>query len=931
MRRHLVYFMLIATFAMLSASTVFAQVTVKGRIVDADSSDPLIGATVTVAGASQGVITDMEGNFTLNVAVNATISITYLGYKEIDRKITLRNASDRSVNLGVILLEPDAFALDDVIITSSIAVARKTPVAVSTITPVFIEDKLGTQEFPEILKSTPGIYAVKQGGGFGDSDVRVRGFKSENVAMMVNGVPMNDMEWGGVYWSNWSISDVTRNIQVQRGLGASKVSAPSVGGSINVITNSIDAEKGGSVSYGLGNDGYNKISFNVSTGLSEKGWAMSLLGSRTAGDGYVQGTDFESYVWFVNIAKRINDSHQLSFTAFGSPQWHNQRNRNDGLTIEGWQTVANNYMNGESAYKYNPSYGFGPNGERKYSARNVFHKPQFSVNHLWQINAKSSLSTALYASIGRGYGYSGQGRTSADRNNWFGSNKGSLNMTFRKADGTFAYDEIYELNQASDSGSLMAMSKSVNSHNWYGLLSTYTTKFGEYFDFYGGVDFRYYKGIHTNELVDLYGGEYYVDSDSRRNVLVENNAAAGAGASFLNQKLKVGDVVYRDYDGYVVSEGVFAQGEYNRDKISAFVAGAVSNTSYWRYDRFYYDKDHAKSSTENFIGWNLKGGLNYNLTENHNVFANAGYISRAPFFSGGVFLANQVSNATNPDAVNEKVLSFEFGYGYKSPFLSANVNAYFTKWIDKTMTRSTDIRNYYDGLLSEPYDATKLSSTRAVLNMQGVNALHKGIELDFVAKPLHWLEITGMFSLGDWQWDSNASGNFMVNGQIVNTAKITDDAGKEQTVTTNAIPNGLEPGTMQLNLKDVKVGGSAQTTAALGANANVSKAIRVGLDWNFFGRNFSDFSFSSNDLSIGGFVGYKSPWRIPSANTFDLNGSYRFNVGNLKAVLSGNVNNLFDQEYISEAADGADHDWKTAYNVFYGFGRTYSVKLKLNF
>jgi outer membrane cobalamin receptor len=79
---------------------------------------------------------------------------------------------------------------------------------------------------------------------------------------MINGVPMNDMEWGGVYWSNWAgLSDVTRSMQVQRGLGASKVAAPSLGGSINVVTRSTDARKGGAVSYGIGNDGTTKLDF----------------------------------------------------------------------------------------------------------------------------------------------------------------------------------------------------------------------------------------------------------------------------------------------------------------------------------------------------------------------------------------------------------------------------------------------------------------------------------------------------------------------------------------------------------------------------------------------------------------------------------------------------------------------------------------------
>ena len=130
----------------------------------------------------------------------------------------------------------DGQVLKDVVVTSQMAVARKTPVAVSQVPMSFIEEKIGTQEFPEILKSTPGVHANKEGGGYGDSEIYMRGFDNTNIAVMVNGVPMNDMENQNVYWSNWAgLTDVTRTMQTQRGLGASKVSAPSVGGTINII------------------------------------------------------------------------------------------------------------------------------------------------------------------------------------------------------------------------------------------------------------------------------------------------------------------------------------------------------------------------------------------------------------------------------------------------------------------------------------------------------------------------------------------------------------------------------------------------------------------------------------------------------------------------------------------------------------------------
>lgn len=927
MKRHLIHFLFVAILTMCTSAMAYAQSTVKGQVVDAETGEPLIGAAVTVAGTTQGSVTDIDGFFTQNVGQNETLVIKYLGYEDYSKKI----AQKGNVNLGVIKMKPDAVALGDVTITSSIAVARKTPVAVSTLTPVFIEEKLGTQEFPEILKSTPGVYATKQGGGYGDSKVNIRGFKSENVAVMINGVPMNDMEWGGVYWSNWAgLSDVTRSMQVQRGLGAAKVSSPSVGGSINIITRSIDTQKGGSASYAMGNDGFNKILFNVSTGLTKSGWALSLLGGKTWGDGYIQGTDFEGYNWFVNISKYINDNHQISFTGFAAPQSHNQRNRNDGLTIEGWQEYGKKYMNGNSPYKYNPTYGFGIDGQRKTSQHNTYNKPQLSLNHLWQINQKSSLSTALYASIGRGGGYSGQGLTSADRNGWYGSSNGVLNMKFRNEDGTFAYEDIYALNAESEVGSVMAMSKSINEHNWYGLLSTYTTKIKD-FDIYAGLDLRYYKGTHTNELIDLYGGNYFVDSSSRKNISAANNSAAAAGNAFVNKKLGVGDIVYRDYDGYIVSEGVFAQGEYNKDKLSMFIAGSLSNNSYWRYDRFYYDAEHAKSSVVNFMGGSAKGGINFNITENHNVFGNIGYISRAPFFSGGVFLNSTTSNALNKNAVNEKIFSVELGYGYRSRLLSANVNAYYTKWKDKTMAKSTTV-TFYEGSLNDVYNPDlDIADTRAVINMQGINAIHRGIEFDFLLKPLHWLDVNGMLSVGDWYWANNASGQFTVEGQFIANAKVTTADGKEQNVVVPADANNLTPSTMTLNLKDVKEGGSAQLTAALGVNARVTKSLGVGLDWNLFSRNYADWQLNSNDIVLDGVKNFETPWRIPTACTFDLNAYYRFDFGGVKATVSGNVNNLFNQTYITDAMDGAKHDWQTAYGVFYGFGRTFNVRLKLSF
>ncbi len=873
----------LALTLMLFSGGLFAQGYVKGVITDEATNETLAGASVVLKGTTSGTSADINGGFTLEIpAGQQVIVIQFVGYEAKEMTVSARQG--QTTNLGTIALTGNQIGLQEVNVFASIAIDRKTPVALSTIEPQLIEEKLGTQEFPEILKSTPGIYATKQGGGFGDSRVNLRGFESANIAVMINGVPVNDMEWGGVYWSNWAgLSDVTRSMQVQRGLGASKVAAPSLGGSINIVTRTTDAKKGGALSYGIGNDGYSKIGFSVSTGLTDKNWAFTIMGAKTSGNGYIQGTEFESYSYFVNISKKINESHQLSFTAFGAPQWHNQRNSADKLLISEWQKQPNKYL-------YNASYGFDMNGQQRASSYNVYNKPQISLNHFWNISHKTSLSTAIYMSIGDGYGYSGQG---VNRSLWYGASNGIPSITLRAPDGTFDYGAIYAINQASLQGSELVMSKSVNQHIWYGGISTFSTKLGENIDIYGGLDVRYYKGIHTNVITDLYGGSFFLDPTARPLVTDQ---------SFRTAKLAVGDVVYRDYDGFVFSQGVFMQAEYNKNKLAAFVSLSGSNTINWRYDRFYYNPDAARSETVSFLGYGAKGGANYNLSDKHNVFANVGILSRAPFFSGGAFLQSTTSNVTNPNAVNERAFSAEVGYGYRSNLFSANLNVYRTLWMDKTMVRAINAN----------------TPESLVVNMEGVNALHQGVELDFVSKPIEGVEIRGMISVGDWNWKDDASGYlYNLNGEPV------DALGNV------VVLQSPEHAKVDVMIGGIHVGNSAQTTAAIGAKYEISKGFNLGIDANYYGRNFAYFNISSVGTNLNPTT-FAQPWQIPDATIFDLNASYRFKIGTFDATLVGNIQNLLDAEYITDATDGVNHDWLTS-PVFYGFGRTFSASLKIKF
>ena len=89
--------------------------------------------------------------------------------------------------------------LGEIKVLSSYVTDRSTPVAISAVNSKTIEQKMGNQDYPEIMKMTPGIYATKEGGGSGDDRLTLRGFQQENVALLLNGVPVSSMENGLVY------------------------------------------------------------------------------------------------------------------------------------------------------------------------------------------------------------------------------------------------------------------------------------------------------------------------------------------------------------------------------------------------------------------------------------------------------------------------------------------------------------------------------------------------------------------------------------------------------------------------------------------------------------------------------------------------------------------------------------------------------------
>ena len=203
----------LSLLAFFMMATLSAQ-TITGTVIDEETKEPLLGANVLIKGTTHGISTNEKGKFSLTATdKKGILQISFIGFQTKEVPYTLVGGK---ANVQVSLL-PEAEELTGVVVTGNallnMAKERCTPVAVSTIGGAEIVNKLGNNEFPELLKRTPSVYATKSGGGYGDSKINIRGFGNENIAVMVNGMPVNDMENGKVYWSNWSgIADVTSTL-----------------------------------------------------------------------------------------------------------------------------------------------------------------------------------------------------------------------------------------------------------------------------------------------------------------------------------------------------------------------------------------------------------------------------------------------------------------------------------------------------------------------------------------------------------------------------------------------------------------------------------------------------------------------------------------------------------------------------------------------
>ncbi len=903
-------------FIFLVTTASFAQKTkVTGIVKDEITNEPIIGALV-VYGEGKGSATDLDGMFTLALdSGKYTIKVSYLGYKPMQKVIT---AKGKSMDLDFILSSNE---MSEVEVVSDVAIQRETPVAFSNVDAKKIAEELGSKDLPLILNSTPGVYATSVGGGDGDARISIRGFNSQNVLVLLDGIPMNDMVNGRVFWTNWfGLDNLTRTMQVQRGLGASKLAIPAIGGSINILTAGIDSKRAFVVKNEYGNNRNYRIGLSYSSGRLKNGWAFNFAGTYKRNDGWFDNMWSRMWFYYGKVEKKIGN-HLIGLQVFGAPQTSAQRDFRVTYNVSAYnkdyayELGVDTVGKRERGWRYNPSWNFLTRTEEGQTSPEVFttsinkfHKPVLSLKDLFSIGEKITISTIAYASYGRGYGTQLDGGSAGNN---LVSETGQQNIQG-------IYDANISPTQTISTGENFSSSwirKNHNDHDWYGGLATFNYKVKPVLTLSGGIDGRLYKGYVYSTIGDLLGGDVV-------------KSAGNPDRNKDNYNKVSGDRYVQNIERRVRWLGAFLTAEYKKNKWAGFVNASYAINMYKQFNYFlpkqlkkdgnvidvpygvvvnYNGTNYDNSSKElvyNQTNWKqlnaytIKCGANYNLTEHMSVFANVGYLNRVPFITFVFNNANQEFKEVN----NEKIKSAELGYNYISQKFNAKVNGYYTIWNNRPTSVS----------LVDPNDPAVTFNTTAT----GMSARHVGLEFDGSYKVLKNLELEGMANFGDWEWISEAfAATYADDGTLISEVRVD--------------PRG------------VKVADAAQITYGAGFRYEPIKNLYIKPQFNYFGKNYANLdlnNYALSNVSLGAVdpelknLGRQS-WRMPDYYLIDFNCGYKLYVSKVKLDIRASVMNLLNRFYISDAQNnqlGSDFNASSS-TVNVGMGRRWQLSLTATF
>ncbi len=953
---------LLATLALLCVShTALAQTAlIRGEVSDATTGEPLIQAAVIYGaeGSTTGTLTDFDGLYSIELTPGAyELRVSYVGYEAMRKKIEVAAGQTTEVNFKM-----NTVLLREAEVVTDIAIERETPVAFSNIKPLQIQEELGSQPIPMILNSTPGVYATQAGSDDNGPSITIRGFKQRNVSVLVDGIPVNDMENGGVYWNNWFGLDlVTQTMQVQRGLGASKLALPAIGGTVNIITQGIENKKSTSVKQELASFGTTRTTIGHTSGRisgDNLSYGYTLSGSFKQGGGFPDQSYTKSWFYYGKFQVE-KGKHMISVTATGSPAENSARGYQQRIATHSKDFARSLFTGTDQEYADMVEYS------QAYDA--IFNDQTLLLDEREQ----------AYQDLNEQYGYdpdSGNTEfeelmTATDFIDTTGVQEWgpSYNVHWGELNGDILYERqnkyfkpLYSLRHSFRVNPKLY----INTNVYYSVGRGGGTRLqnslgsGDYTSD-GQVDFQKFWDTHTTPNIfgqlpiDPLYSDSLVKSSRILRKLHNNHFWVGALSTFryeMNDKLTfsggvdvrnyrgehystVHDLIGGDYfidmsdannsdpmhvvndrigyhnDAFVKWFGIFNLIEYKGYLCNAFLNYSFVQQSYKRID-YFNSPDLQSTGWKTIPGFTFKAGGNYNASEWLNIFVNTGHLNRTPVFSNVI----DFSNAFAQNVKNEVINSIEFGAKWSAYPLTMNFNTYYTDWQNRPLQNLLRIETDNNEILR--------------VNINSMSALHIGYEWDFAYKVNRDFTVEGFASYGDWRWTSSEAGLVLLN---------------ETTLEPYLDENG-NPYLVSYDAEGVSVGDAPQTQFGIALKYS-KKGIYIKPRYTYFDRFYADFDpFSLNGENEG-----RQSWKMPAYGLFDLHAGYTttinesqvdfrlslFNILNTTYLINAQNNDPYGEWYFTDpertyAFTENNFDAASA-SVYMGYGFRSNVSVRVRF
>lgn len=933
MKKKLFLFNLILSFFAFFTSNAQNNIKITGVIKDASTQENIYGvkiAIIPVDGENEinSTYSDFTGNFILKSRISENrIKISFLNYKTSYIKINEVSAlSNNTLDLQTIFIESDIQKqIENTSSIVDIVENRKSPIASSTLLQSDIQSQSTNKDFIELANDMSGAFVSRMGGGFGDSQLRVRGFEQNNLTPMVDGISLYDLENGNVDWTGFmTINDAISSIQLQKGLGASKLVNSSVAGTLNLILKDAFSPRGGSLFTATGNNGYKKFGASYGTGRLESGFGLNFMLNNVSGDGYIKNTDFNATGYFIAFGYE-NQKHNLQFKLFGTPQWHNQRNTSIGLNQ--YYDQNNSNLNP----RYNRDWGYYQNNAYAAESNNS-HKPLATLQWDFKFNGNDQLSTKVYGSKGKSTDVRMNGNTIFTNNTpYLTSEFGQFNNTAQidfdyisgYNQGQLPYDRynnnptIYRaalngkyLNSIVEDRIYTGISQIANNKeiNSYGAIINLDKQIGKIIKVNTGLDYRKTDYNNYRTIENLFGADGYAVTNNYNdlnttmaayNQIVSNTINSQDNIWKIFNKTDNSSKVNYDFTSKIDYLGAYMQVEANFNKVNILAQGGFNRQFLSRTTNNLLTNTTNNSASVNIDGYNAKLGINYNINEHHNLWANGGIVSRAPIYTN---IFSSFSDVPNKIYKNEDFKSAEAGYGFSTSKINFKLNGYLAFHEDSTIPYANNVSGFFGATT-------------------GINKKNYGVEAELTVRPTKNIDIFSTVSYGEWKYTSDA--------------KFTYYGSNREDI---------------LHVNDNYIGGIPQTMVNLGASAILFKGFQFGTKARFHDRLYSNAPIEKFDPVTYQYF-FNSVIELPDYLVVDSFIKYDLTLQNQhKLNLCFNMDNVLDRTYLMESntsfgynqqipnststygqAFGGYKGVAKANNAYFGFGRTWNFSVRYNF